>query len=790
MRHLCVHGHFYQPARENPWTGVVELQDAAAPYHDWNTRITAESYARNAASRILDEADEIVRIVNNYAAISFDAGPTLLRWLARAAPGTYELILEGDRTSRHDHYGHGGALAQVYNHVIMPLTTPRDRATQVRWGIRDFERRFRRRPEGMWLGETAVDVATLEILADHAITFTILAPHQARRVRRPEGGWSDVTAETLDVSVPYRCRLPTGRSIAIFFCHGPLSRAVAFEGLLHNGVAFADRLAGALPAEDPQPQLLLVASDGETYGHHHQFGDMALAYALDRFSGGDGSGSGGVRPTNCAAFLAAHPPTVEVEIAENTSWSCAHGIERWRSDCGCRTDPGTQQQWRAPLREAVSWLVDELDARFQREGSELFGDPWAARDEAVDLVDPAEGTLDGFLRRHGVRLDDAGRRRTALRLLEMQRQALLMQSSDGWFFDDVAGPETVQILSHAARAIELADDAAAHLEDGLLDYLRRAQGNTARYPDGAVVYEELVRPRTVPPRTAAAIHAMATFFDVAPVTLTGDLTVSTLDRGTAAAGGHTLSVGQARVRHAITENEQTMVFAAAHFGGHEVHCAVADGWPPERYAQVRASLLDRLGRDVLSEVLRAMDQTFGPEAFTLNDLPVEDRRAVLDRIARPVLAALEDVYRRLYNENRPLMEYLRTASAPVPPALVTAAVVAVTGELERVLRTDPKTPLPQAAVPLLRELQGWGRELHAARFEPLLRTRLEHILAGPQRPAERARRALAILEFARGGGITINLWEAQNLFARGLQAAAPDDPTVRDLGRQLRFRAG
>src|SRR3989337_2398041 len=228
MRHLCVHGHFYQPTRENPWTGVVELQDATTPYHDWNARITAECYARNAASRTLDEADHVVRIVNNYAGISFNVGPTLLRWLATAAPSTYELILEGDRASRHAQYGHGGALAQVYNHVIMPLATPRDRVTQVRWGLRDFERRFRRRPEGMWLGETAVDLATLEILADHGISFTILAPHQARRVKRPEGTWTDVTAETLDASVPYRCRLPGGRAIALFFYYGPLSRAVAF----------------------------------------------------------------------------------------------------------------------------------------------------------------------------------------------------------------------------------------------------------------------------------------------------------------------------------------------------------------------------------------------------------------------------------------------------------------------------------------------------------------------------------------------------------------------------------
>jgi alpha-amylase/alpha-mannosidase (GH57 family) len=782
MRHLCVHGHFYQPARENPWTGVVELNDAAAPYHDWNARITAQCYARNAASRILDGADRVIRIVNNFTGISFDVGPTLLRWLAAGAPSTYELILEADRTSRHEQYGHGGALAQVYNHVIMPLATPRDRVTQVRWGVRDFERRFRRRPEGMWLAETAVDLPTLEILADEGIGFTILAPHQARRVRRPDGAWMDVTEATLDVAVPYRCRLPSGRTIALFFYQGPLSRAVAFEGLLHDGGDFADRLAGALPPEGTPPRLLLVASDGETYGHHHEFGDMALAFALDRLSHDDG-----IRLTNCAAFLAAHPPAAEVEIAEHTSWSCAHGVERWRSDCGCRTKDGTQQRWRAPLRAAIQWLVDELGNLFERRGSEVFRDPWAARDEAVDLIDAPAGTAEGFLRRHGVG-DDGTRMRAARTLLEMARQALLMQSSDGWFFDDVAGGETVQILSHAARAIGLAGDAAPDLEEGLLGFLRRAPGNTERFPDGAAVYDALVRPRMTFPRNAAAIYAMTALFETPSATLSGELTVSPADRGAAVAGGHTLAVGRARVRHAVTGAESDVVYAAAHFGGHEVHCAVAEGWPEDRYAEVRTSLLSRLGRDVLSEILRTIDQNFGPRAYTLNDLPVEDRRAVLEHIARPALEALESVYRKVYQENRPLMEYLRTAAAPVPPAFVTAAVVAITGEMERVLASEPKTPLPEGARTLLGELQLWGRELHAARFEPYLRSRLERVLTGTQRPAERARRALMILAFARDAGITINLWEAQNLFARGMYASAPGDAAVRELAEALRFR--
>lgn len=776
MRHVCIHGHFYQPARENPWTGVVELQDAAAPDHDWNARITTECYARNAAARILDDAGRIIRIVNNYAGISFDVGPTLLRWLAAASPSTYEAILEGDRRSRREQYGHGGALAQVYNHLIMPLATPRDRITQVRWGIRDFERRYRRRPEGMWLAETAVDNATLEILAEEGIAFTILAPHQARRIRRPEGPWSEVTAETLDVAVPYRCRLPSGRSIAVCFYHGPLSRAVAFQGLLHDGKVFADALAAALPQE-PQPQLLLVASDGETYGHHHRFGDMALAYALDRLSA-----PGGLRPTNCAAFLAAHPPAFEVEIAEDTSWSCPHGLERWRADCGCRTDPETTQRWRAPLREAVGWLVGQLAERFERVGGEVLRDPWTARNEAVDLVDGAAGTTEGFLRRHALRRDDAGRR-TALTVLEMQRQALLMQSSDGWFFDDVANAETAQILAHAARAIELAGPDGPRLEEGLLSFLRRAPGNTGRYPHGAAVYEQLVRPRAISARRAAAIYAVTTLFDAPSPTLSGEITVSGFDRSAATSGGHTLAVGRVHVRQARTAEDEDLAVAVVHFGGHEVHCAVAAGWTNEHYTEVRTALLDRLGRDVLSEVVRALDAAFGSDALTLNDLPVEDRRAVLDRITQSSLEHLADTYRRLYQDTRPLMAYLREAAAPIPAALLTAAVVALTGDLEQILRQENHGPLPPRAHELLRELRGWGRDLHADRFEPLLRRRLEHALGMPD-PADAAARALEVLDLAASAGVTVNLWEAQNAYHR---LSRSDRAPLRELGTRLRF---
>ncbi|MCL6482072.1 MAG: DUF3536 domain-containing protein, partial [Firmicutes bacterium] len=373
-RYICIHGHFYQPPRENPWLEAIEQQDSAYPYHDWNERITAECYAPNAASRILDSEGRIVRIVNNYARISFNFGPTLLAWMEQHAQETYRAVLEADRESRERFGGHGSALAQAYNHLIMPLANSRDKRTQIRWGIHDFVHRFGRRPEGMWLPETAVDLETLELMAEQGIRFTILEPGQARRVR-PIGGrtWRDVAGGRIDPTTAYRLRLKSGHSICLFFYDGPIARAVAFEGLLARGENFANRLVSAFNDSRSWAQLVHIATDGETYGHHHLYGDMALAYALQYLEEHRLA-----RLTNYGQYLELHPPTQEVEIFENTSWSCAHGVERWRSDCGCNTGghPGWNQAWRAPLREALDWLRDTLAPRYEKHAGALLRDPW------------------------------------------------------------------------------------------------------------------------------------------------------------------------------------------------------------------------------------------------------------------------------------------------------------------------------------------------------------------------------------------------------------------------------
>ena len=465
VRSIVIHGHFYQPPREDPWLNQVAAEPSAAPYHDWNERIERESYRAVVAARVYAPDGRIAQIVNTLASISFNFGATLLEWLERETPGTYAAVLEADRASRARHAGHGNAIAMPYHHVIMPLASRRDKITEVRWGIADFRRRFGRGPEGMWLPETAVDPETLDVLAAEGIAFTILAPHQVEQA--PADGSAG------------RYRTSGGRSIALFVYDGAISHDVAFGSLLKDASAWAERLL-APGKRGHERRLVAVATDGETYGHHHKFGEVALAWVLRELERRRDA-----RVENFAAFLARHRPEQEVKLVAPTSWSCAHGVERWRADCGCRMAPErpTQQRWRAPLREALDWLAGELHARFEQEGGALFADPWAARDAYG-----TDRTADGRARE----------------LLEMERNALRMFTSCGWFFDDIAGIETIQILRYAARAIELAGADAARLEAGVLERLARAQSNAPAEGTGRDVYVNHVK-RRVPVQSVVQV---------------------------------------------------------------------------------------------------------------------------------------------------------------------------------------------------------------------------------------------------------------------------------------------
>ncbi len=495
-RYICVHGHFYQPPRQNPWTGVIERQPTADPYHDWNERISAEAYAPNARAKILATAEHPEMVFDNYSRMSFNFGPTLLSWLERHDHGVYKAVIEADKQSSKRYGGHGSALAQAYNHMIMPLANLHDKQTQVIWGIKDFEYRFARKPDGMWLPETAVDTETLEVLAEAGIRFTILAPHQAAAVRAiGASDWTAVAADSLDMGRPYRVSLPSGRDIAVFFYSGPVSRSVAFEGALNDGAAFARRLLALSEVATADPQLLSIAVDGETFGHHHRFGEMALAFAMQLIEGCEDA-----RLTNYAQFLERYPPRLEVRIAEKTSWSCAHGIERWRSDCGCKVgrDLSAGQAWRKPLREALDWLRDALIDLHERHTAALLKDCWRARDGYIEAVlDPSSHKRGEFLHRHARRPLNARELDVAIASLKIQEQAMLMFTSCGWFFDDVAGIETVQVLSHAACAIDQAKMLErTDLEMRFLGRLAAAKSGDPVYGDGAQVYGALVKPRS------------------------------------------------------------------------------------------------------------------------------------------------------------------------------------------------------------------------------------------------------------------------------------------------------
>jgi len=487
-RSVVLHGHFYQPPRENPWLEYVETEATAAPFHDWNQRIEAECYRAVAAARIPDGSGRITRIVNALERMSFDFGPTLLEWLEDEAPDTYRTVLEADAASCRALGGHGNAIAAPYHHVILPLATRRDKTTEVRWGIADFRRRFGREPEGMWLPETAVDDETLDVLAEQGIAFTILGPQQVRRA--PAGG------------LPGRYTTRGGRSIALFVYDGGLSHDVAFGQLLTDAYAWVGRMmatGGGAPAA-----LVSLATDGETFGHHHKFAEMALAKVLEILEQ-----RADAVVTNYAAFLAAHPAVEPVELVEPSSWSCVHGVERWRSDCGCRLAPekGWNQKWRAPLRAAVEWLAGELDKTFELEGGALFRDPWAARDAYGATRGSGVGAIGELVASHAGRPLSAAEAVRARELLALEHDALAMYTSCAWFFDDVGGLEPLQAMRYGAHAIELAGPMAARLESGFAQRLADAVSNDPAVGDARKIFLEQARPKLPPMARVAGSFA-------------------------------------------------------------------------------------------------------------------------------------------------------------------------------------------------------------------------------------------------------------------------------------------
>ncbi len=492
-QYICIHGHFYQPPRENPWVGEVVRQDSAYPFHDWNQKINKECYAANSNTSLVSSGGKVTKHINNYARISFDFGPTLLSWLQIKQPDTYRLIIQADQRSQKNFNGHGSAIAQCYNHMIMPLANIKDKRTQVIWGIADFKYRFQRMPEGMWLPETAVDIETLSVLAEEGIKFTILAPHQAKAVRViGNSRWKDITKKGINCRVPYLCRLPSGKSLAIFFYNGALSRDVAFGDLLDDGEHFMQGLLSLFVKSQSTKQLVSIAVDGETFGHHHRFGNMALAYCLD-----DLVKNKQALLTVYGEYLEKFPPVEEVKIIENSSWSCSHGIKRWQSDCGCNsgTYPGWKQMWRVGLRKSMDWLRDELADIYDANMPKSVKDPWKMRNDYIlILLNKSDNSLNKFFKDH-LRLDvPKMEKERILKLLEMQHNTMLMYTSCGWFFDDISGIEAIQVIQFAIRAIQLAEKISSQqVLKPYLQLLKKAPSNSPEIKNGLNVYEQFVK---------------------------------------------------------------------------------------------------------------------------------------------------------------------------------------------------------------------------------------------------------------------------------------------------------
>ncbi len=820
-RYICVHGHFYQPPRENPWLEAVETEDSAAPYHDWNERITAECYAPNGASRIVNGENQIIRIMNNYSRISFNFGPTLLSWLEENAPRSYRLIRDADRQSMLRYDGHGSALAQVYNHVIMPLANTRDRVTQVKWGIADFEHRFGRAPEGMWLSETAVDTETLDILAQNGVLFTILAPHQCARVReRAEttlqpmldrlevagDGWTETPNASVHPNHPYLVRLKEGRSITVFFYNGPVSRAIAFEGMLNNGETFAWRLARGMDPSIYEPQVVHVATDGESYGHHHRHGEMALSYAL-RFI----EDKKLAKLTNYGQFLANFPPKWEAEIVEDTSWSCAHGIERWRSDCGCNGGrQGWNQRWRAPLRAALDWLRDTVTPLSENAVRDLLKDVWAARDAYILVIlaartgNPGQA-IDQFFAAHATRTLSDGERTLILKLMEMQRHTQLMYTSCGWFFDDISGIETVQVMAYAARALRLAADIfglnCALLEWQFVERLRQAKCNNPEWKDGGDIYRRLVKPMEVNLEQVAAHYAISSVFGSYPEeTVLFCYTIRRLDYENVTSGRARLAIGRCRITSNLTEETAEISFAALHFGDHNVTAAVERSTPQDLSAfdDLKQKCSAAVTQANLPEVVRLIDSFFGGTPYSLASLFKDDQRRILRLILNATLSEVEDSLVKIYEEHASLLHFLNASGLPKPPALTMAAGFAIDAGLRRALELEPIDLNRVRSFISLAKSDGVVLESHALRYlsDQHMKRAMVTLHAKPLEE-DALEHALTLAHTLRELPFELNLWQAQNIwydtltkssqFLLGVEEAVAEQwrTNFMELGRQL-----
>lgn len=669
---VCIHSHFYQPPRENPWLQVIESQESAYPFHDWNARINAECYKENAQSFLIGENGKIDGIVNNYSLMNFNFGPSLLSWMEKHDPNTYSLIIEGDKLGAKRFSGHGTAIAQCYNHIIMPLANFRDKETQINWGLKDFERRFGRQPESMWLPETAVDIESLEILSDYGMKYAILAPRQAQKIRplNSDTDWIDVSHEKIDPRRPYLINLPSGRSIIGFFYDGGISKDVAFQGLLHNGETFANRLINSFSADPSEVQISHIATDGETYGHHHRHGDMALAYALRYIENHPE-----VALTNYGEFIEQNPPKYEAMIFEKSSWSCVHGVSRWADDCGCNSGmkPGWRQKWRRPLREGYDFLRNSMQDQFVKSMEARNIDPWKLRNDYIDIIfDRSEAKTTEFINKWSPETQSPEQINSFIKELEVQHQLQLMYTSCAWFFDEISGIETTQTLQYACRALELYTDLYPEnsLENEFLSLIEKAPSNIPDLKNGRYIYENLVQSVKVNFFSMAVHIAIANLFEEFPE----DFSIYSFDVEIQKShkfdiGRHKIAIGVARLYSQVTHSIKNITFAAIRFEDHNLNAGVRFFQSEDNYQSLLQQFNEIHQNADLPAAIRVLDKEFGPELYTLKDLIRDYRYKVIDELTKGHMSNIEGQLSSIYKQNYGIMSHLSNLKVPLPKIL-------------------------------------------------------------------------------------------------------------------------
>ncbi|MCW8451470.1 DUF3536 domain-containing protein [Legionella quinlivanii] len=683
--YICIHGHFYQPPRENPWLEEIETQDSAFPYHDWNERINDECYLPNSGARILNVNGQITEILNNYSKICFNFGPTLLSWIEEKDPQLLESILAADKESQKQFEGHGNALAQAYNHLIMPLANSRDKYTQLLWGIKTFEHYFKRKPEGLWLSETAVDLETLDFMSELGIQFTILAPNQARRYKHIN---DEEWIEGIIPGTSYQQQLPSGRSITLFFYDGEVSKAVAFEKLLTQGENFAYRLLNSFSEQKTEHNLMHIATDGESYGHHHAHGDMGLAYALNIIENTED-----VELINYGYFLELQPPQYQVEIHENSSWSCAHGIERWRSDCGCSTRQDWHQQWRGPLRSALDWLRDQLIPAFETSLKTLLHDPWRARNDYIEVLNDRSKQSD-FLKHHARHPLSALEEIQVLKWMELQRHTMLMYTSCGWFFDEISGLETTQILKYAARAIQLAKELTdVDYESEFIDRLSEVPSNLPEFANGARIYELFIKPLVIDLFKVSAHLAVSLPFSEYKESESIPIfcyEVNLIESKEAEAGKVKLFSGLMNVRSQITRESIQVWYALLYQGDQNLICAIRS--PDPQLGTVENELFELFEKGEIFELVKLFEQHFGEATTSLRDLFHDMKLKITGQILSSVTSELENRYHEFMNNNAALLYFISDLHMPMPKAVAQSIAYIVNKDLFDYFNDEERNP--------------------------------------------------------------------------------------------------